>query len=147
MNPALPLRKRYQDLNSRQQENYNFAKLAAVLADYGFSCLRLSDDWHGADLIAVHPDLSDLKIQLKGRLSVDKKYRGKNLYVAFRDNDSWYLYPHDELCQKVLPKIEGTLSWQERGTYTWPSLPEWVADILQEYQIPASPLPSQSING
>lgn len=53
----------YKNLNSRQQENYNFAKLAAVLADYGFTALRLSDDWKGADLIAVHKDgETDLKV-------------------------------------------------------------------------------------
>ena len=31
----------------------DYAKLAA-LADYGFSAMRLSDDWEGADLIAQH---------------------------------------------------------------------------------------------
>ena len=34
----------YSDLNSRQRENYNFQKLSAVLADFGFATLRLSDD-------------------------------------------------------------------------------------------------------
>lgn len=29
---------------------------AAHLADYGFNCLRLSDDWQGADFIACHID-------------------------------------------------------------------------------------------
>ena len=38
-------RKAYRDLNSRQQENYNFQKVSAVLADYGFATLRLSADW------------------------------------------------------------------------------------------------------
>ena len=31
----------YKDLNPRQQEAYNFQKVAAVLADYGFVTLRL----------------------------------------------------------------------------------------------------------
>ena len=46
----------YEKLNSRQKENYNFAKVSARLADCGFNCLRLSDDWQGADFIACHID-------------------------------------------------------------------------------------------
>ena len=65
---------RYEDLTSRQQENYNFQKLASRLADYGYNCLRLSDDWQGADFIACHIDgNSFIKVQLKGRLSIDRK--------------------------------------------------------------------------
>ena len=57
----------YHDLNARQQENYNFVKLSAVLADYGFVTMRLSADWQGADLIAQHVDgATFLKIQLSG---------------------------------------------------------------------------------
>jgi len=58
----------YSDLNSRQKENYNFQKVAARLADYGFNSIRLTDDWQGADFIAVHIDGETfLKVQLKGR--------------------------------------------------------------------------------
>ena len=46
----------YSDLNARQKENYNYHKLASVLADYGFDCMRLNNDWQGADFIAVHND-------------------------------------------------------------------------------------------
>ena len=42
----------YAELNSRQKEAYNFQKLAAALADYGFNCIKLSDDWQGADFLA-----------------------------------------------------------------------------------------------
>ena len=37
----------YADLNPRQQECYNFQKISAVLAEYGFDCIKLSDDWQG----------------------------------------------------------------------------------------------------
>ena len=57
----------YKDLNSRQQENYNFHKIAADLAEYGYSCMWLNDDWQGADFIANHIDGDTfLKVQLKG---------------------------------------------------------------------------------
>ncbi len=37
----------YGDLNGKQQEVYNFQKCAALLAEYGFNCIRLVDDWEG----------------------------------------------------------------------------------------------------
>ena len=58
------------DLNGKAREMYNFHKVAAVLADYGYTCMWLSNDWNGADFIAVHIDgVSDIKVQLKGGIS------------------------------------------------------------------------------
>ena len=36
-----------------------------------------------------------LKVQLKGRLTVEERYVGKNIYIAFPYCGRWYLYPHD----------------------------------------------------
>ncbi|MBZ5601564.1 MAG: hypothetical protein LAO79_04590 [Acidobacteriia bacterium] len=123
-------------LNSRQRENFNFAKLAAALADYGFSAMRLSDDWKGADLIAVHIDGEhDMKVQLKGRLTFDKKYAGKGIWVAFRQGDSWYLYDHDELFGRLSGRIETSNAWQDDGSYSWPEPPAWAKAMLESYRI------------
>jgi hypothetical protein len=95
----------YVRLNARQEENYNFLKVSAVLADYGYVTMRLSDDWQGADFIAQHiHDRTFLRVQLKSRLSFDRKYEGKDLYVVFKDVRDWYLYPHDELLA-YMPQI------------------------------------------
>lgn len=91
----------YSELNARQKENFNFQKVSAVLANYGFVTLRLSDDWHGADFIAQHISGEMLRVQLKSRLAFYKKYQGKDLYLAFREGEAWYLYPHDELLIKI----------------------------------------------
>lgn len=128
----------YQQLNSRQQENYNFQKIAACLADYGFNCLRLTDDWHGADFLACHIDGETfLKVQLKGRLTIDKKYAGKNIYVAFNDGQIWYLCPHDELTEQLLAAglVKGSRSWEDEGHYSWPSLSQTVVSMLQSYAL------------
>jgi hypothetical protein len=126
----------YDDLNSRQQENFNFAKLAAVLAEYGFSSLRLSDDWKGADLIAVHKDGEmDLKVQLKGRLTFERKYLNKNLWIAFRINTTWYLYEHDVLFEHVRGRIEHSDAWRDQGGYSWPRMPDWASDLLRPYRL------------
>src|SRR5690606_2349658 len=111
----------YEQLNSRQKENYNFQKVAAHLADFGFNCLRLSDDWQGADFIACHIDGDIfLKVQLKGRITIDKKYCGKGIYVAFQDSGTWYLYPHDEMKDLLLSNglMNGSKSWSEVGSYS-----------------------------
>ena len=56
----------YSDLKSKQQENYNYHKVSSQLADFGFSTIRLTDDWQGADFIAQHIDGSTfLKVQIK----------------------------------------------------------------------------------
>lgn len=60
----------YFRLNARQKENYNFLKVSAVLADYGYMTMRVSADWQGADFIAQHIDgTTSLKVQLKSRLA------------------------------------------------------------------------------
>lgn len=128
----------YCNLNSRQQENYNFQKVSAELADYGFNCLRLTDDWQGADFIACHIDGERfLKIQLKGRLTVDMKYHGKEIYIAFFDGEDCYVYPHDEVLERILAlgKMKGTTSWEEGRSYAWPGLPKWAISLMKEFKV------------
>ena len=92
----------YSDLNSRQKEIFNFQKIAGVLADYGFNCIKLADDWQGADFLAYHKDGKEtLRVQLKSRLTIAKKYQGKNLFMAFPISDSWCLIEHDALVKLV----------------------------------------------
>ncbi len=132
----------YQCLNARQKENYNYAKIAARLADYGYNCMRLSDDWKGADFIGLHIDgKNDLKVQLKGRLSIYKILRNQNLYIAFIDRNKrsgMYVYPHDDFIQ-YLKEIESSAlqseSWINRGGYSWPNPPEKLAGWLEKYKI------------
>lgn len=125
----------YTDLNARAQERYNFHKVAAVLADYGYTSIWLSNDWNGADFIAVHVDgISDIKVQLKGGVSFAKKYRGKNLYICFRSDGCIYLYPHDE----ILNQVEETISdkkWLEKGTYFQTKVTSRFRGILEPYKI------------
>jgi hypothetical protein len=132
----------YPELNSRQQEAYNFQKVSAVLADYGFTTIRLSSDWQAADFIAQHIDGSTfLKVQLKGRLTFDKKYRNRDLYVCFPYGGEWFLYPHDELLKTALEatNIGRTDSWKHRGAYSFPLMSRKVRELLQPYRLVANP--------
>ncbi len=129
----------YSDLKSRQQENYNFHKIAARLADYGFNCLRLTDDWQGADFIACHIDgRTFLKVQLKGRLVIDRKYQGKDIHVAFMLDDDVYLYPHDQLVFHMeANELIGadSVTWHDKGFRSWATPPAWAIKFLEEFRI------------
>ncbi|MCC6325787.1 MAG: hypothetical protein DCC43_14920 [Candidatus Brocadia sp.] len=111
----------YSQLSAKQQEIYNFQKVAASLADYGFNCIKLADDWRGADFLAYHKDGNDtLRVQLKGRITVAKQYCGKGLYIVFPVPGGWCLVPHDTLVSLV-GRTTGwlnTASWLTRGLYS-----------------------------
>ena len=131
----------YDDLNAKQKEIYNFQKIAAALADYGFNCIKLQDDWLGADFLAYHKDGSQtLRVQLKGRVTIDKKYQGRDLYIAFPFPDDgrrvWYLVPHDELVKHIGENTNwlNTPSW-ERGAYSSVSLNPQLREALKPYQL------------
>lgn len=111
------------ELKPRQKEIYNFQKIASVLADYGFNCIKLTDDWESADFLAYHKDgKQTLKVQLKSDMSIHTKYMKKDLYVVFPIDTIWYLILHDELV-KIVGKVTNALhskSWIEKGCFRWP---------------------------
>ena len=82
----MELRKiKYTDLNSKQKEVFNFQKVAGKLSDYGYNCIKLADDWQGADFLAYHKDGSGtLKVQLKARLALSKSMSGNRSTWHFR---------------------------------------------------------------
>jgi hypothetical protein len=95
----------------------------------------LSNDWQGADFIAVHVDgVTDIKVQLKGRLSFAKKYIGKNIYICFIDSGDVYLYPHDEVLNVVEAKIADK-TWQLEGTWSTPSITTENKKLLAQYKL------------
>jgi len=131
------LRVKYADINSRQQEIFNFQKVSGLLADFGFATYRLTDDWNGADFLAVHFDGSSfLRVQLKGRLTFEKKYQGKDLWVCFRHAGLVYLYPHDGLLAEALKvtNIGNTKSWlKSNGGYSSRTPPKSLEEKLKPY--------------
>src|SRR5450432_159194 len=92
----------YGSLNAKQKEQFNFQKIAATLAEFGFNCIKLADDWMGADFLAYHVNkATTLKVQLKSRLAINGKYVGKDIWIAFPHKGNWYLIEHDELVRKA----------------------------------------------
>ena len=108
-------------LNGKQKEIYNFQKSAALLADYGFNCIKLTDDWLGADFLAHHFDgKTTLKVQLKARMTIDRKYVGQDLWMNFPSAGTWYLVPHDKLVEVIGQATNwlNTPSWLQNGLYS-----------------------------
>ena len=121
----------YNRLNSKQKENYNFHKVASALADYGYDSMRLNNDWQGADFIAVKSD-EMLKVQLKGRFTVDKKYISKEIHIAFIENNVVKIYDHDEAVNMLPDNIKQSDSWHIHGGYSWGKTPKIYSLIIQE---------------
>ena len=119
----------YTELNSKQKENYNFHKVASALADYGYNSMRLNDDWQGADFIAVKGD-DMLKIQLKGRFTIDKKYIGKNIFVSFLEEGKVKIYKHDEALKLIPENVKTSKSWSEVGSYSWGKTPKYFNEVI-----------------
>ena len=124
----------YSELNDKQKESYNFQKVSAILADYGYVTIRLSDDWNGADFIAQHHSGSFIKVQLKSRITFDKKYKGKDIFICFPNNGDWYLYPHDEaLALYESNRFANSDSWKKKGIYHWSRLSKEQKPELKKY--------------
>ena len=137
----------YRELNSRQKETYNFHRVAGHLAEYGYNCILLSDDWLGADFIAYHNDGERFyRVQLKGRMTIDNKYIGKNLYIAFVEGRRVYVYPHDEMADRIeaTGRVNSSVSWGKYRSYSWPSVPGWMRDLLDDCEVPDPALSSNS---
>ena len=128
----------YKELSAKQKEIYNFQRLASVLALYGFNCIKLDDDWQGADFLAYHKDgTQTLRVQLKGRLTIAEKYRLKKLYIAFSASGRWYLVPHDDLVAIINEETTWltSLSWVEDGHYSRARPPRVLMNRLTEYAL------------
>ena len=119
----------YKALNARQKENYNYHKIASSLADYGYDCMRLNNDWEGADFIAVK-DNEMIKVQLKGRFTIDKKYWNKEIYIAFRENNENKIYKHDDAVNMIPENTAKSKSWAVKGLYSWGKTPAFYNDII-----------------
>lgn len=127
----------YSQLNTRQKENYNFQKVASILADHGFSTIRLSDDWEGADFLALHVDgCTTLRVQLKSRLHFKKVYENRKLWLCFLEDNGVYLFPHDEALKIVLNSkkcMHGTVSWEKQNEYSMKRVPTWLKQKIEKY--------------
>jgi hypothetical protein len=89
----------------------------------------------GIDFILYNEQSGDTKlVQLKGRWTIDKKYVGRNVWIAFHDDGRWYLAPHDEMVKHAAGYgYADSKSWLEGGAYTSPRLSKAQLEDLAPY--------------
>ena len=119
----------YKDLNSKQKENYNYHKVASALAEYGYDSMRLNNDWEGADFISVKGD-DMIKVQLKSRFTISKKYSNKKIWIAFIENGILYLYDHDLIVKNLTDTTRKSKSWSVNKNYSQMPVPKVYIDLM-----------------
>jgi len=94
----------------------------------------------GIDFV-LHREADDhlIKVQFKGRWTIDQKYLGRDLWIAFADaaSGSWYLMPHDEMVDLgTRLGFTGTDSWTLKGQYHTKSLSKTMREICEPFRLP-----------
>lgn len=116
-------------------EVINRNRLVSLALERGYNAyLPVYDS--GVDLVLHREADGDTKlVQQKSRWTIDKKYIGRNIWIAFPENDQWYLVPHDELIVMGERHTE-TESWK-RGAYSKSPLSKRDRDELADYRFRA----------
>ena len=60
----------------------------------------------------------------------NKKYLGKEIYIAFIEDDIIKVYYHDEVVNSLAGSILETESWNINGNYSWPKTPNLYKDLI-----------------
>jgi hypothetical protein len=74
----------------------------------------------GVDFILYREnDRHLLKVQLKARWTIERKYIGRDIWIAFPVGEDWYLMPHDQmLAAAETDGVTKTASWVENDAYS-----------------------------
>jgi hypothetical protein len=134
-------------LNGRSVEMANRMNLIKVAFDRGYiAYLPVVDE--GIDLILLREQPYDLKlVQLKSRWTIDKKYMGRNIWIAFPEGEAtWYLAPHDKFVAlaKALGFADGSRSWNEKGGYSRGTLNAALRKKMGKYRFPKPEPPTEA---
>lgn len=109
--------------------------VVSLLLKQGFNVfLPVYDD--GIDFI-VHRRVDDsvVKIQLKSRLTIDRKYEGRGISMVLPGRGDWFMIAHDRLLGLVPEAWRSSRAWTEGGKYTVPSLSVEMAARLSPYKL------------
>lgn len=119
--------------------NKYYRELSEILANYDIASIEANIDYPDANFIARYKDGRIWNIVQKGRITIQKKYCGKDLYIAFPRNEGnpevWYILPHDTLIE-IIEKNMGwldTKSWIEQGYYNAKSVSKKLKEPLADY--------------
>lgn len=90
----------------------------------------------GVDFILYDEEKNELrKVQLKSRWTIDRKYLGRGIWVAFPVGVDWYLMPHDTMhAMAEADGVTATPSWTEHGAYSRPRLSAETLEQCKKYK-------------
>jgi hypothetical protein len=108
---------------SQVREVVNRNTVVSLALGQGFNAFLPAYDG-GVDFILYRESDSELrKVQLKSRWTIDRKYVGRDIWVAFPIAGDWYLMPHDKmLADSEADGVTLTSSWIDNGAYSRPRL-------------------------
>jgi hypothetical protein len=115
---------------SQRTEVINRNTVVSLALEQGYNAFLPVYDG-GVDFVLYRESDDQLrKVQLKSRWTIDRKYIGRDIWVAFPIGDTWYLMPHDKMVAAAeTDGVTLTASWKEGGAYSRPRLS--VAAIAQ----------------
>ena len=108
---------------SQVREVINRNTVASLALEQGFNVFLPVYDG-GVDFI-LYRESDGLvhKVQLKARWTIDRKYIGRDIWIAFPIAGDWYLMPHDDMLASAEAEgVTKTASWIEGGAYSRPRL-------------------------
>jgi hypothetical protein len=107
--------------SSQVREVINRNTVVSLALEQGFNAFLPVYDG-GVDFILHHEaNNATRKVQLKGRWTIDKKYVGRDIWMAFPIGNDWYLMPHDEMLKLAAADgVTQTSSWTDGGAYSRP---------------------------
>lgn len=106
---------------SQIREVINRNIVVSLALEQGFNAFLPVYDG-GVDFILYHEESNvTRRVQLKGRWMIDRKYVGRDIWMAFPIGSDWYLMPHDEMLKFAEEdRVTQTASWIEGGAYSRP---------------------------
>ena len=121
---------------SQVREVINRYTVISLALDQGFNAFLPVYDG-GVDLILYRERDGVLrKVQLKGRWTIDRKYCGRDIWIAFPIAGEWYLMPHDVMvAQAEADGVTRTASWIEGGAYSRPRPSAATITACAEYRM------------
>ncbi len=124
--------------NHRTIEMRNRLDLINLAYQVGYnSYLPVVDE--GIDLILYRESDGEVrKVQQKGRWTINKKYEGRDIWIAFPNVGTWYMARHDELVDisSRLGFAARSTSWREKGEYSRDSLSVDLKEMMRPFVFP-----------
>jgi hypothetical protein len=91
----------------------------------------------GVDFIVYHEKNEILiKVQLKSRWTIDRKYLEKGISIAFPIGNDWYLMPHDRMVELEEPYGVRTNAWILGGSYNRIRPRRELVEAAKQYKFP-----------